>query len=103
MQGAQCATPSQDSRITPWAEGRRLTTEPPRDPRFEDFFLVLSKSRLEVFTAGSHEVTARDGQVCAFYISILTLHTRFLGLYFYPLVLEKETGSLQLAFMSMGD
>ena len=23
MQGAQCGTRSQDSRITPWAEGRR--------------------------------------------------------------------------------
>ena len=31
-QGAQCGTRSQDSRIVPWAEGRRETSEPPRDP-----------------------------------------------------------------------
>ncbi|CAD7688380.1 unnamed protein product [Nyctereutes procyonoides] len=34
MQGAQRETRSQVSRITPWAEGRRSTTEPPRLPRF---------------------------------------------------------------------
>ena len=32
MQGAQCGTRSQDSRIAPWAKGRRQTAEPPRDP-----------------------------------------------------------------------
>ena len=32
MQGARCGTRSQVSRITPWAEGRRQTAEPPRDP-----------------------------------------------------------------------
>ena len=32
MQGARCGTPSRDSRITPWAEGRLQTAEPPRDP-----------------------------------------------------------------------
>ena len=32
MQGAQCGTQSWDSRIMPWAKGRRQTTEPPRDP-----------------------------------------------------------------------
>ena len=30
MQGARCETQSWDSRITPWAEGRCSTTEPPR-------------------------------------------------------------------------
>ena len=32
MQGAQRGTQSRDSRITPWAEGRRSMAEPPRDP-----------------------------------------------------------------------
>ena len=32
MQGAQCGTRFQDSRITPWAEGKCSTTEPPRCP-----------------------------------------------------------------------
>ena len=32
IQGARCGTQSQVSRITPWAEGRRLTAEPPRRP-----------------------------------------------------------------------
>ena len=32
MQGAQCRTRSQDPGVTPWAEGRRSTTEPPRGP-----------------------------------------------------------------------
>ena len=27
-----------DSRITPWAEGRRSATEPPRDPPRTDLF-----------------------------------------------------------------
>ena len=31
MQGARHGTRSQDSRIMPWAEGRRQTAEPPRD------------------------------------------------------------------------
>ena len=33
MQGAWCGTWSWDSRITPWAEGRWQTAEPPRDPQ----------------------------------------------------------------------
>ena len=33
MLGARRGTRSRDSRITPWAKGRRQTTEPPRDPR----------------------------------------------------------------------
>ena len=32
MQEAQYGTRSQDSRITPWTEGRRQTAKPPRDP-----------------------------------------------------------------------
>ena len=32
MPGAQHGTRSQDSRITPWAEGRCSTAEPPRRP-----------------------------------------------------------------------
>ena len=34
MPGAQHGTQSWDSRITPWAKGRRQTAEPPRDPQF---------------------------------------------------------------------
>ena len=32
MQEARRGTRSRESRITPWAKGRRPTTEPPRDP-----------------------------------------------------------------------
>ena len=32
MQGARRGTRSRDSRIAPWAKGRRQTAEPPRDP-----------------------------------------------------------------------
>ena len=32
MLGARHGTGSQDSRIVPWAKGRRETAEPPRDP-----------------------------------------------------------------------
>ena len=32
VQGARCGTQSWDSRITPWAEGRCSTAEPPRHP-----------------------------------------------------------------------
>ena len=32
-------TRSRDSRITPWAEGRRPTTEPPRDPPVMHIYL----------------------------------------------------------------
>ena len=39
MLGAQRGTRSRDSRITPWAKGRRQTAEPPRDPR-QQIFLV---------------------------------------------------------------
>ena len=36
MQGARCETRSQDPGITPWAKGRHLTPEPPRDPHDSD-------------------------------------------------------------------
>ena len=40
MRGARCGTRSRVSRITAWAEGRRPTAEPPRDP---PFFSTLKK------------------------------------------------------------
>ena len=33
LQGASCRTLFQDPGITPWAEGRCSTTDPPRCPR----------------------------------------------------------------------
>ena len=41
MRGARCGTQSQDSRITPWAKGRRLTAEPPRRPLYKDLIKVI--------------------------------------------------------------
>ena len=48
MQRARCRTQSQDSRITPWAKGRRSTTEPPRRPSdaSSKLFSIQSPSRL---------------------------------------------------------
>ena len=40
-QGAQCRTRSQDSKIMPWAKGRRSTAEPPRDPFFSEFLTSI--------------------------------------------------------------
>ena len=40
MQGARRGTQSQDSRIMPWAKGRRQTAEPPRDP--QGFYLFFN-------------------------------------------------------------
>ena len=37
LRGAQWGTRSQDPRITPWAKGRHLTTEPRRCPRAHNF------------------------------------------------------------------
>ena len=37
MQGARHGTQSWDSRITPWAEGRHSTAEPPRHPQLHRF------------------------------------------------------------------
>ena len=45
-QRAQCGTRSRDSRIMPWAEGRRSTTEPPRDPAY---LLILSQDRATLY------------------------------------------------------
>ena len=39
LQGARCGIPSWVSRIMPWAEGRHLTAEPPRDP----FYFIFEK------------------------------------------------------------
>ena len=41
MPGARRGTPSWDSRIAPWAKGRRYTTEPPRDPLVQISFRAL--------------------------------------------------------------
>ena len=41
-QGARCGTRSWDSRITPWAEDRRLTADQPRDPPCSAFLSVIS-------------------------------------------------------------
>ena len=41
MQGTQQGTRSRDSRVTPWAEGRRSTTELPRCPMGQFLFLEL--------------------------------------------------------------
>ena len=37
LQGAWCGTQSEDPGITPWAEGRWSTAEPPRHPRMSTF------------------------------------------------------------------
>ena len=38
LRGAQCGTPSQDSRIMTWAKGRCSTTEPPRHPSLSNIY-----------------------------------------------------------------
>ena len=50
MQGAQRGTRSQDSRITPWAKGRRKTAEPPRDPLA---FFILKIFEVSSLISGS--------------------------------------------------
>ena len=45
MQRAWCGTPSWDSRIAPWAKGRRQTTAPPRDP--QRFYLFIHERHRE--------------------------------------------------------
>ena len=37
MPGTRCGTPSQDSRIAPWAKGSHQTAEPPRDPKKQNY------------------------------------------------------------------
>uniref|UniRef100_A0A452V4F0 Mitochondrial calcium uptake family member 3 n=1 Tax=Ursus maritimus TaxID=29073 RepID=A0A452V4F0_URSMA len=46
-QGSRCGAPSQDPGIMPWAEGRRLPTEPPRCPHL--LFIVHLKVQLQIF------------------------------------------------------
>ena len=41
LQGVRCGTRSQDSRITPWAEGRHPAAEPPRRPKRLVFYNPL--------------------------------------------------------------
>ena len=51
MPGAQHGTRFRDSRIVPWAKGRRKTAEPPRDPLKNDFYmkaLTLQQSRMKL-------------------------------------------------------
>ena len=55
MQGAQCGTRSQDSRITPWVESRRQTTEPPGNPHVPIFF-----KRLYLFIHERHTERERE-------------------------------------------
>ena len=59
MQGARCGTRSQDSRITPWAEGRHQTAEPPRDPQQLHF---LKKDLFERESKGEREHKWEEGQ-----------------------------------------
>ena len=49
MQGARCGTPSQDSGITPWAEGRHSTTEPPRRPPLPSFNQIACLADAELY------------------------------------------------------
>ena len=54
MQGAQCGTRSQDSKIMSWAKARHSTAEPPRDPLSATFYLLhqvllkLKRRRMKV-------------------------------------------------------
>ena len=49
MRGARRGTRSRVSRITPWAEGRCSTTEPPRDPLIIWIFIYRGK----IYTSNS--------------------------------------------------
>ena len=50
MQGARRGTRSRDPGVTPWAEGRRQTAEPPRDPPilfiYSFIFLIICSCHL---------------------------------------------------------
>ena len=59
MQRPWCGTGSEDSRITPWAEGRCSTTEPPRHPSTKLLFLFFYKC---VFIYDSHRERERERQ-----------------------------------------
>ena len=41
MPGVRCGTRSQDSRMAPWAKGRRQTAEPPRDSHHAPLLTAL--------------------------------------------------------------
>ena len=56
MQGAQCGTRSWNSRITPWAQGRSSTAEPPRDPQVASFKLWSRKASLRDASQGLTQV-----------------------------------------------
>ena len=47
LQGAQCGIWYQDPRITPWAESRHSTTEPPRCPYKLSLLEVATIKNLE--------------------------------------------------------
>ena len=49
MQGAPHGTQSLDSRITPWAEGRCSTAEPPRDPYSSQFGVEIYQLHKSIY------------------------------------------------------
>ena len=63
MQGAQCGTCSQDSRIMPWAEGRHQTAEPSRDPSNVTFIHLLSIWKVPGRVLGTRVRTVNKGQL----------------------------------------
>ena len=65
MLGAWHGTRSRDSRITPWAKGRRQTAEPPRDPQntnfdYKAFLFVSFLKRFNLFILERHREGGRD-------------------------------------------
>ena len=88
MQGARCGTRSWDSRIMPWAKGRRQTAEPHRDPpssnreketeeigkRENDYWIkVLEHLRYKHTSSGWPHIMGRGG------LSIVRRHTEKMG------------------------
>ena len=61
MQGARCGTRSWDTRITPWAEGRSPTAEPPRRPKGIHF-----KNHHPVVLRLPCAETSRGSFICSF-------------------------------------
>ena len=57
MPGAQCGTRSRDSRIAPWAKGRRQTSEPPRDPLLWKIFDWKSWRSTELINSSLFSIT----------------------------------------------
>ena len=65
MPGAGRGTQSRDSRIAPWAKGRRQTAEPPRDPlifflRFYLFMIDIERERGRDTGRGRSRLHARS-------------------------------------------